>query len=1129
MMNRIKRVSLSNPGLVFLSLFSLIAILFQSYCFIEKENLRENLSSNEKDGKGFNNYHEDTECRAEESGINITIFKPRFSLPAILAWNDTLEIELRINFTEYYKNNKYNNCIDISELEKRVKQSKAWIVNLFNDERNVSLVVADVFILNKNLVNVINENNISVECKLECPVFRTYFGNYELYVGFMSGYGLAERAVSIIEDAQNFTFVQITDTHIQNRTSENENRLLNLSNELNLISPTFGILTGDTCDNLLYVSEGEIEKAYIRLKKVLLSFNFPIFVVSGNHDNFHGAISIYKRIINPFADYSFTIGSVHFIGLDSGGPTGPYGDTLIGLEGKGLTDEQIAWLVADLDKNKNASEKIIFMHHPAIADEPSASTAYQEQTISQNREEFINLCVEKKVSLVLSGHTHEDNSYTADERKESGNASFSYPLFIQTRSACASNSENGNGYRLVEIRNGKIVSYSYDGDGNGARDASSAYPTNNIFYNSSRTERELNEIPCYGWINVSSDLNVDVNCSFKFYLSSDYVYNLSRGWVYDISKIEGVQAQYVHVKFGLNKKERTNVTISAYTGSIENEKLDVTIYDYDVSLIPSSGEINGILVAGERATLHAMIHSISLHNGNNGDNISSRLRADVHILSRGSKQVEEQGYKGYQGLENIGLQSYIMVYNFSGAQYINLEFRVPHVGSVYIEVMLLDINETCRANNRVHKTFISNLRPRAISSVQNGSVYRTYEGIKFDAKLSYDRDFDNLTSCIWDFGDGSYEKKFEVLHSYNKKGRYMVWLEITDEYGANANISFEVVILNSAPVVVLSVMPRNPLTFENILLSGEGSYDVDEEIGNANYYWHLSFYPKNCSDVSDTNSNKNCKIENYYIGKNVSVQFERPGRLEVVLTIRDSENASSSAIRSIEISNRAPECSFYHSYEGQSKPVFSLEDILFVSSANDIDGRIVSYFWTFGDGNSILSYVDEKNHNEKITYEDGICVSRHSYDRPGVYTVELMVYDDLGLCAKYSKELVVLNRKPHACITYKKDGEWVDVNENILILEGKNRIYLSCDKSYDEDGGIMNIRWLGEFLENERYRKVLDANSERITLDLKNEGMYILRLEVFDIYGEIRARAYRSWSYKSQAGFELFIKEFDPV
>jgi len=1067
-------------------------------------------------------YKEVGDFREVVSGINITIVRPRFSLPAILSWNDTLEIVVKVNFTNVNFEEQ-----NLGDIENRLKQTKSWSVNLYNAERNVSLAVADVFILNKEGMNV--------ECEVECPVFKTYVGNYELCVCFMGGYGVAERAVAIIEDAKNFTFVQITDTHIQNRTSENENRLVNLSNELNLIAPTFGILTGDTCDNLLYVSDEEIEKAYMRLKNVLLGFNFPIYVVSGNHDNFHGALSIYKEVINPIPDYSFNVGCVHFVGLDSGGPTGPYGDTIIGLEGKGLTDEQISWLSADLDMNMNASEKIIFMHHPAIADDPSVSTGYQEQTISQNREEFIQLCVEKKVSLVLSGHTHEDNSYTADEVKEIGNASFSYPLFIQTKSACAANSEDGNGYRLIEIRNGKIVSYSYDGNDDGVRDASSSYPAGGIFSNFSNGSSNDGEIPCYGLVYVNSTLNVCINCSYRFYLSSDYTYNLSRGWIYAISKLDGIQGEYVHVKFGVNRKEALNVTISAHVqgGSSQERLPDVTIYDYDVSILSTSRETNGILVSGERATLHAMVHSINYNSVG-----SSRIRVEVQILSKSSRHVEYND----NGLENISFQAYSMVYNFSGAQYVTLEFIVPHVGAVNIEVFLLDMNETCKANNRVHKSFVSNLKPRIISSVQNGSVYRTYEGIVFDARSSYDRDFDTLANCIWDFGDGTHEEKFVVTHSYKKKGLYLVWVEISDEYGATANLSFEVVIKNSLPIVVLSIFPKTPFTFENIILSGEGSYDVDENLGNGNYSWHVSFYPSNCSGIGGGNLNYNssCKIESYYIGKNVSVVFERPGRLEVVLTIRDSDNESSSLARTINVLNRRPECSFYCLREGYSKPetskpgdcnsIFSFEEIYFVSSAKDIDGRIVSYFWSFGDGCTILGNVSDTDFNEgmneiknesmnkNITFEDGRCIAKHRYERPGVYVVELKVCDDFGLDAKYSKEIVVLNRKPHVCMAYERDGEWLDVKEEMMILKDVSKLYLSSEKSYDEDGGIANVKWLGEVNENGVNRRVLESLSGRITLELRYEGMYIVKLEVYDSYGDSNSTILRIRMEKNDAG-----------
>ncbi len=906
----------------------------------------------------------------------------------------------------------------------------------------------------------------NVTCRIVSPVFRAYVGTYDIFVNFSGCIACEPHAVAIVEDARNFSFVHLTDVHIQNRTSNSEDRLLNLSMELNLRSPTFGILTGDTCDNLLYATEEEFERAYNRLRSILLRFDFPIFVVSGNHDNFHGAISTFRRIINPIPDYSFSVGSVHFIGLDSGGPTGPYGDNILGLEGKGLTDAQMAWLASDLSSNRNASEKIIFMHHPAIADDPSASTGYQEQTISQNRAEFISLCVEEDVSLVLTGHTHEDNSYTSDGIKESGNASFAFPLFVQTRTSCASSVNSSNGYRFVEVQNGKVVSYSYDSDGDGTKDAYHSYPYQGLEHSLMQPWNET--IPCSGFVVVNSSLSERVNCSAEFYLSSDYSYSYSRGAISEAIKLDGIQAQYLKIGFVIEPHERANVTI--FTSTMTP---DITIYECDVGLFPSS------MQAGERAAVRAMAHSLSFIG-------NTRVRFELIVEGFASSQID------YYENEAIEYQEYNATYNFSGDQYATFEFVAPHIGSVSLLIIALDINEKNIANDRVWLSFEANLRPTLRTSVTNGSSFRTFENVAFDASSSFDRDCEALYSCVWDFGDGAHFFGLVAQHAYDKKGDYEVWVEISDMQGAKANASISIIVVNTPPIAAFSFFPERPMTREVILFSADGSYDVDGHIPSANYAWRITFSPSRACDCDSS------VVMYDQIGKYVNLSFDSPGTVTARLSVTDDDCAIATMTRTIEVANRAPVCSFFYSRECDSKTILANETLAFESSGSDSDGNITAWTWDFGDG-CTLDTREGILQGMSISY--GKCTVMHSYSRPGSYVVELTAYDDCNGTAKCFKTIVVANAPPNARITYSIGDEWHDAPSSMLIIPSSSALRFSSECSNDPDGEISNVKWTLQVRENEKFRDISTSISQRYAPGRALAGTYAVVLDVYDSLG----------------------------
>ena len=288
---------------------------------------------------------------------------------------------------------------------------------------------------------------------------------YSLEVTVDKSIGLEFNAVCIRESfPDNFTFVHLTDTHVNNETFEQVEKCFR---EINLIQPDFALISGD----LVHESCPE---QYEMLIELVAKLRVPAYLTMGNHDytnlfGFNNDPVYYIEHITPIRDYSFDFGDHHFVGMDSGHTVDwPYNT------GSGFTDEQMRWLEGDLRAHRQSTSRFIFMHHPAID--------ITGITIKNNREEFIALCDEYDVEMTLSGHTHWDAVYDKNGNKKEGGVGWvNGTKFLQTTTAGMKSPLYAfAGYRLLRVTSGELDTYTYDYDANGVRDAASCIPYDNI-------------------------------------------------------------------------------------------------------------------------------------------------------------------------------------------------------------------------------------------------------------------------------------------------------------------------------------------------------------------------------------------------------------------------------------------------------------------------------------------------------------------------------------------------------------------------------------------------------------------------------------------------------------------------
>lgn len=169
-------------------------------------------------------------------------------------------------------------------------------------------------------------------------------------------------------------------------------------------------------------TDSEFQSKFFNIYKDDLLKKYPLFPAPGNHD-YHDTdltekhaqetheTAYYQNFSMPVngesggtpshtqAFYSFDIGNIHFLSLDSYGKeeqTYRLYDTL---------GPQVNWIKKDLAENKNKGWVIAFWHHPPYT--MGSHNSDQEEELVKIRENFIRIMEREGVDLVLNGHSHD--------------------------------------------------------------------------------------------------------------------------------------------------------------------------------------------------------------------------------------------------------------------------------------------------------------------------------------------------------------------------------------------------------------------------------------------------------------------------------------------------------------------------------------------------------------------------------------------------------------------------------------------------------------------------------------------------------------------------------------------------
>jgi len=274
-----------------------------------------------------------------------------------------------------------------------------------------------------------------------------------------------------------------------------------------------------------------------------------------------------------------------------------------------------------------------------------------------------------------------------------------------------------------------------------------------------------------------------------------------------------------------------------------------------------------------------------------------------------------------------------------------------------------------------------------------------------DASGSTDAD-GTVASYAWDFGDGTSGTGRTPTHAYSTAGTKTVTLTVTDDKGATASYSAQVVV--TAPKV--NVLPTASFTSTPTDLSSAfdatASSDTDGTV--ASYAW----------DFGDGSTGTGVKPTHAYAAA---------GTYTVKLTVTDNDGGSGTSTASVTVTaphvNAAPTAVVTTSTSNLKASVDG-------TASTDSDGSVVGYAWDFGDGATATTAKAD-----------------HTYVAAGTYTVTLTVTDDKGATGTATTTVTVAppaNVPPTAAFT-----------------AGSNALVLSADgtASSDSDGTVASYSW----------------------------------------------------------------------
>ena len=260
--------------------------------------------------------------------------------------------------------------------------------------------------------------------------------------------------------------------------------------------------------------------------------------------------------------------------------------------------------------------------------------------------------------------------------------------------------------------------------------------------------------------------------------------------------------------------------------------------------------------------------------------------------------------------------------------------------------------------------------------------YVDFLNVIVDASASSDPD-GAIASYAWNWGDGTNGSGITATHAYATPGNYTITLTMTDIFGGTYSISKVVTVTQRLePPVAMFVVT---VIYFTVAVDGSASYDRDGGPIVA-YDW----------DFGDGSS---------ATGMTATHTYAAAGTHQITLTVTDNDGLTGSMTRQLHWGTQPfpPVANF-------TVVVDDLTVNVDGSSSYDVDGTIVSYAWTFGDGATAIGRT-----------------ATHTYAANGVYAITLTVTDNAGLTGTASRQVTCVGIDPPPVAIFSAQVEGMSV------------------------------------------------------------------------------------------------------
>ena len=239
-----------------------------------------------------------------------------------------------------------------------------------------------------------------------------------LFVGisFLTFVGCSQpSSKTAVTEEDEFSFAFLTDIHLLPERGAEAGFQWAIK-EVNKLQPDFVITGGDLVMDVLNQSYGRSDSLYNLYTELSGKFEMTVYNTMGNHENYgwqrneegieqhpeYGKRMFEQRIGPRY--YSFDHKGWHFIILDDVYLKEP------GVYAGRVDDEQMAWIIKDLDQVEEATPIAISVHIPFITSASQISrggmAANNEGIVASNSLDVLKLFSEYNLRLVLQGHLH---------------------------------------------------------------------------------------------------------------------------------------------------------------------------------------------------------------------------------------------------------------------------------------------------------------------------------------------------------------------------------------------------------------------------------------------------------------------------------------------------------------------------------------------------------------------------------------------------------------------------------------------------------------------------------------------------------------------------------------------------